>query len=73
LQQWTVSRYAAFCAACSAFPDRVAQTQSEYGIADEASRRALDDHWADMFDDDASLQQQWERLFQQFRANLRRQ
>lgn len=69
---WTVSKYAAFCAACSVYPDRVQQTQHDYGIGDDACRRRLDDHWSDVFDDDGAAHQQWEQLVRQFRDNLRR-
>jgi hypothetical protein len=70
---WTVSKYAAFCAACAAFPDRVLQTQQQYGLADATARARLDDWWANRFDDDPGLQEQWERMFSQFREQLRRQ
>lgn len=68
---WTVSRYAAFCAACSASPNRAAETAREYGIPDEHVRRQLDDYFAERFDRDADEQSQWERLVSQFRDRLR--
>ncbi len=67
-----VSNYASFCAACAAFPTRVAETQREYGLADETARRRIDEIWADRFDDDSDLHEQWERLFAQFREQITR-
>jgi hypothetical protein len=45
--------------------------QAEYGIGNAAHRATIDELWQDRFDDDAQLQQQWERLFAQFRGQLR--
>ncbi len=70
LGAWTLSRYAAFCAACAAFPERVADTQHQYGIDGAAARRALDDHFGARFDADADELEQWERLVAQFRGQL---
>jgi hypothetical protein len=70
LSGWTVSKYAAFCAARSVHPDRALATQREYGIADEQGRRQLDDYFAARFDNDACEQEQWERLVAQFRDQL---
>ena len=72
LSGWSVSRYASFCAACAAFPTRVAQTQLEYGLPDDASRAQLDDLWQDRFDDDPAMQSQWEQTFRQFREQLQK-
>ncbi len=72
LSGWSVSRYASFCAACAAFPTRVAQTQAEYGLPDDASRARLDDMWQDRFDDDPTLQTQWEQTFRQFSEQLKK-
>ncbi|MBM4356628.1 MAG: hypothetical protein FJ096_00805 [Deltaproteobacteria bacterium] len=68
---WTVSRYAALCAACSASPQRAGDTAREYGVPDEHARRSLDDHFAERFDRDPTEQEQWERLVVQFRERLR--
>lgn len=68
--QMTLARYAAFCAACSTNPERVAVVEAEYGIHSAAQRAALDDHWQDEFDDDPALLAQWEQLCSQFRASL---
>ncbi len=65
-----VTNYAAFCAACAAFPERAADTMRDYGIPDEATRRRIDDTWADRFDDDGDLHLQWESLFRQFRQRI---
>jgi hypothetical protein len=65
-----VARYAALCAACAAYPQRIAETLREYGIASDHERTRIDAAWQDRFDDDPALQQQWERLFHQFRAQL---
>jgi hypothetical protein len=67
----SVATYAAFCAACAAAPDRVAITMTQYGLGGSDARADLDDLWQDRFDDDPALHQQWERLFHQFRAQLR--
>lgn len=68
--EWSVSRYAAFCAACSAYPERVVDTQREYGLAGHDARRALDDHFSARFDNEPELAGQWERMFAQFRGQL---
>ena len=67
----SVASYAAFCAACANQPERVEAIQAEYGIGNAAHRATIDELWQDRFDDDAQLQQQWERLFAQFRGQLR--
>ena len=68
----SVSTYASFCAACAAMPDRVAETQLEYGITSPQQRASLDDLWQDRFDEDPALQQHWEKMFAQFRDQIRR-
>jgi hypothetical protein len=60
------------CAACSASPERAAAVEREYGVGDPTARAGLDAVWQDRFDDDPSLLAQWERLFGQFRGQLRR-
>jgi hypothetical protein len=67
----SVAKYAAFCAACAEFPDRLPQTMAGYGVPDDAARAALDRQWQDRFDDDADLLTKWEELFQSFRTSLR--
>jgi hypothetical protein len=67
-----VSAYAALCASCAEFPDRVLATLAGYGVRDEAARADLDEHWQDRFDDDPALLEKWEQLFAHFRASLRR-
>jgi len=67
----SVARYAAFCAACAEFPDRIAQTRSGYGVTDDEARAALDGAWQDRFDDDPELLGRWEQLFGSFRRSLR--
>jgi hypothetical protein len=66
-----VAKYAAFCAACAAHPDRVFMTQVEYGVTSPEAREALDEDWQDRFDDDPELHAKWEKLFQHFREQLR--
>ena len=56
--EMSVARYASYCAACAAHPDRVELTQQEYGVANEAVRQRLDDSWQERFDEDAALQEQ---------------
>ena len=68
--QSSVAKYAAFCAACAAHPDRVFTTQVEYGITSPQMREQLDEDWQDRFDDDAELHARWEQLFQHFRKQL---
>lgn len=63
----SVHKYAAFCAACAAAPERVFQTMVEYGVNSPQAREALDESWQDRFDEDPSLQAQWEELFSRFR------
>ena len=70
--EMSVSTYAAFCAACAAMPERVAETQREYGIASDDQRASIDDLWQDRFDEDPALHQQWEQMFARFRDQLRR-
>jgi hypothetical protein len=70
MSSWTVSKYAAFCAACSTYPERAAETQRDYGIADERARRQLDDYFAERFDNDPAEQEQWERMLGQFRDQI---
>ena len=67
----SVAKYAAFCAACATQPERAFAIQVEYGIESPEGRARLDEMWQDRFDDDAGLHQQWERLFSQFRGQLR--
>jgi hypothetical protein len=67
----SVARYASFCAACAAAPDRVFATMVEYGISSPQARDELDELWNERFDGDAGLQKQWEQLFHQFRDKLR--
>jgi hypothetical protein len=67
----SVTKYAAFCAACAAAPDKVFVTMVEYGIASPEARQKMDELWQERFDDDAALQQQWEQLFTQFRDQLK--
>lgn len=69
--EMSVARYASFCAVCAAYPNRVQNTQQQYGMADDAARRRLDDIWQDRFDADPALQEHWEQLFGQFRSRLR--
>lgn len=66
----SVAKYASFCAACAAHPDRVFTTQVEYGITSPEMRASLDEDWQDRFDDDAELHAKWEQLFQHFRKQL---
>lgn len=73
LTLWTTSRYAALCAACSAAPSRARETQQEYGLIDDHTRRQLDDHFAELFDREPAEQEQWERLVVQFRERIRPQ
>lgn len=70
--QQSVAKYAAFCAACAAFPDRIALTQREYGIANDFQRVNIDTLWQDRFDERPDLQREWERLFAHYRDALRR-
>jgi hypothetical protein len=58
----SVVAYAALCARCAAFPDRVAATQLEYGIGSVLERCSIDEHWQDRFDEDPALHREWERL-----------
>ena len=66
----SVAKYAAFCAACAAQPDRVFMTQVEYGITSPEARVELDETWQDRFDEDGEAHALWERLFRQFRREL---
>jgi len=66
----SVAKYAAFCAACAAQPDRVFATMVEYGISSPDARNELDEMWNERFDENTQLQQQWEQLFHQFRQKL---
>ena len=68
----SVAQYAAFCAACANAPERLAITMSEYGVANERVKAALDALWQDRFDDEPEQLQQWEHLFAQFRGQLKR-
>jgi len=61
-----------FCAACAVFPERIAITQREYGIANDFHRVNVDTLWQDRFDEQPELQRQWERLFVHYRDSLRR-
>ena len=67
----SVAKYAAFCASCAEFPDRLPQTMAGYGVPNDAARAALDQQWQDRFDDDEALLAKWEELFQSFRTSLR--
>jgi len=67
----SLAKYAAFCAACAGFPDRVPDTEQQYGIVSPQHRRYVDDTWQDRMDTDPSLQEQWEELFARFRSQLR--
>lgn len=69
--QESVARYASFCAACAAAPDRVFATMVEYGISSPQARDDLDELWNERFDGDAGLHKQWEQLFHQFRNQLK--
>jgi hypothetical protein len=66
----SVAKYAMFCAACAAHPDRVFQTMVEYGVTSPEARERLDESWQDRFDDDPELQKTWEELFAQFRGQF---
>ncbi|HHH27918.1 MAG TPA: hypothetical protein ENK57_06195 [Polyangiaceae bacterium] len=66
----SVAKYASFCAACAAHPDRVFTTQVEYGITSPEMRASLDEDWQDRFDDDPQLHEKWEQLFRHFRKQL---
>jgi hypothetical protein len=68
----SVAKYAAFCAACAALPARMGHTMIEYGVASDAERERIDDDWQDRFDENPALHQQWERMFHQFRDQLRK-
>jgi len=67
----SVAKYAAFCAACAEFPDRLADTMAGYGIGDVAQRAALDQLWQDRFDDEPEVMSKWEELFAHFRGSFR--
>src|SRR5690606_33070190 len=54
----SVARYASFCAACAAAPDRVFATMVAYGISSPQARDELDELWNDRFDSDAGLHKQ---------------
>ena len=67
----SVAKYAAFCAACAAAPDRVFATMVEYGISSPEMRDELDETWNERFDEDGALHKQWEQLFHSFRNQLK--
>ena len=67
-----MATYAAFCAACANDPRRVTHTMVEYGIGSPEEREELDETWQDRFDEDPALHGQWEKLFHQFREQLKR-
>jgi len=68
----SVAKYAAFCAACAEFPERLAETLAGYGIRDAAERAAVDQAWQDRFDDEPDAMTKWEELFAHFRGSLRK-
>jgi hypothetical protein len=67
----SVSRYAAFCAACAMAPDKVFVTMVEYGISSPEARQKLDELWQERFDENAGLFTQWEQLVTQYREQLK--
>jgi hypothetical protein len=66
----TLSHYAALCASCGAFPLRIDETHTRFGLADRAARKTLDEAWRKRFDTDPREQQLYDALFTRFRAWL---
>ena len=58
----TLPRYAAMCASCRAFPERVAETHAKFGIQGQAARLALDEAWRGRFEADPRLEELYRAL-----------
>ena len=65
-----VERYAALCALCGVFPERLTETHARFGIEDNDTRQKLDALWHGRFSKNTSLHQLWGVLFAQFRQWL---
>ena len=65
-----VEHYAALCALCGVFPERLTDTHARFGIEDNATRNQLDELWQTRFTKNSSLHQLWSVLFAQFRQWL---
>ena len=69
-RRMTLPEYAALCATCGAFPDRVRETHAKFGVSNDAARRRLDEAWQQCFAEDGNLEELWRALRAQFRSWL---
>ncbi len=68
----SLERYAAFCAECATFPERIRQLRVEYGLRNEDAHERLDEWWQKRFDNKPAMRQQWEALCDEFTRALRK-
>jgi hypothetical protein len=73
LPDLTIQQYASLCAEREVKPAEQEMTCQKYGIADEATRGALDAHWQRLFQTQPQVQERWQELFSQYVAWLRHQ
>jgi hypothetical protein len=69
-RRMTLPEYAALCATCGAFPDRVRETHAKFGVSNDAARRRLDEAWQRCFAEHGDLEELWRALRAQFRSWL---
>ncbi len=66
LEAFTVEHYASLCVESALYPQWLGQVHSRYGIASEAERRALDEHWRKRLAADAALYAAWREHYQRY-------
>jgi hypothetical protein len=67
-----VEQFATYCAQRAANPDRVAEVDERYGIADAGARSALEQHWHERLAADPSLMAAWREHLERARRYVKR-
>jgi len=73
LPQLTLQSYASLHAELSVSPANAGEILRRYGVADEATRRALDDAWRARLAASPRTQAEWQRLYNEYREWLLQQ
>lgn len=70
--EWTLERYAQYCAEVYEFPDRAEAVHVRYGLADPNARRHANESWTHRLSADRALYDRWTRLVAAARAELKK-
>jgi hypothetical protein len=68
--EWSVERYARYCAELYSWPEQAEQVHARHGLAAPEARALVHDHWRQRLTADRALHDRWAACVAQVRAEI---